>query len=912
MSRSQKSRQVVAPVLTRWYAMLTFRTLFSVLVCSGMALLLLVLLDVVFILPQDVRGLTVALLLCAGLLSALIGAIAMIRLSPIRVARQMETRTTDLGTSLTNAVQLSETQDIAPITDYLRDEAVRRGRSHAESATVWPVLKRSTLGFGAATVVVGLLWLIGIGIFNDVFDAVFPRLFDPTGDHPPYSRLSLEVDPGSTHVIYGGQIDIHATAHGAPVDKLYLESETEQGVTRSVMFRRPDGSYLQTLTNLRQPTRYWVTDGRTRSLRYPIDVVLTPRIELIEYTTEFPQYTGLASVKRDLDSPEMKLPKRTTIDWRIASNRPLASGQISLTPLLGGDVKTIELKADAENSKVVTGSFEVDEALAYAIRVKDVDGIENAEPYLGRVTIKPDRSPRIYILEPGRQAVATPESIIPVHVRAEDDYKVQQVIWFRGFNESIERPSQMTIQLSEKPGLAHTQGEFNLADLGVRPGDRVEYFFEAEDNDPDGPNIATSRLYSLDIISKAQYEQVMRRMMAQRGLLERYMTLSDHLRRLAEQAQTTAGDVSQGKSSPQDAADALQDALDKYSEALEKTLAAPEMFDVEAAFNEQLKAQRAQLRDLKQRTVSAGKSGSSSQQQFDQIAVDLAEMAGMTNENVGEPARQIVEVVRLMRLSEEYITLTRQQGELAKLTRRFEDIEGELSRSQQMALRELASAQQRIRDRLNEWMVEVDEAADDLPDDPAFNSMRQQAQAFIQAVQELQIPETLTIANGAFADSDGPNAYNHALVAHELMDSLITRSQGMQGEGSQCLNFNPALQESLGNSLDQIMAALNNDGSGSSGSANGYGLFGESVNLYGPGIELPEPPESGGMADALAAETSGSTDAAVGSADDPQIPTDTRPTRVSIQEDVPFPLSYRDLVGEYFRVVAEDEIEEGQ
>ena len=910
MSRTQKSRQVVAPVLTRWHGLLMVRALFSLLVCLGLVLLVLVLLDAVFILPVGIRSLSVETMWVVGALTVLAGAFAMFRLNPIRVARRMETHTAELGTSLTNAVQLSETPDRFPVTDYLRDEAVRRGRSQAEASAVWPVLKRGVIGLGVMTVIVALLWLVGLGLFGGVFQAVFPRLFDPTGDHPPYSRLMLDVDPGPAEVIYGGQIDIHATAQGAPVDKLYLEAESNQGVTRTVMFRRPDGSYLQTLTNLREPTRYWVTDGRARSFRHPISVVLTPRIELIEYTTHYPEYTGLASVKHDLDSPELKLPKRTTVDWRIASNRPLTTGRIELTPLLGGEMSTVELKPTDDNPNVVTGSFEVTEALAYAIHVTDVDGIENAEPYLGRLTIKPDRGPRIYVMEPGRQAVATPESVISVHVRAEDDYKIQQVIWFRGFNESIERPFEMQVLPTEKPGRAQTKGAFDLADLGVKPGDRVEYFFEAEDNNPDGPNVATSRMYTLDIITKADYEQVLRRMMAQRGLLERYMTLSDHLRRLAEKAKTAADEVGQGNTTPQDAAEELQDAIDKYSEALEKTLAAPEMFDVEAAFNELLRAQRGQLQDLKQRAASAGKSGAQSGEEFDQIAKDLAEMAGMTNENIGEPARQIVEVVRMMQLSQEYITLARQQGELAKLTRRFEDADGELSRSQQMALRELASAQKRIRDRLNEWLDEVAEASSDLPDDPAFDSLREQAAMFAQAVRNLQIPEELTSSNDAFAASDGPNAYNHALTAHELMDSLIGRCQSMQGEGQPCLNFVPSISQSLGNSLDQIMAALNS-GNGS-GSANGYGLFGEGVSLYGPGIDLPEPPESGGRADALAANQTGSAEAAVSSASDPVLPTDTRPSRVSIQEDVPFPLTYRDLVGEYFRVVAEDDTNEGQ
>jgi hypothetical protein len=823
------------------------------------------------------------------------------------MARRLEACESELGTSLTNAVQLSDRTDGDPVTGYLINEAVDRGRMYAERSEVWPLLKRGILSVSVLVCATTLCWLIGMGIFGDVFRAVMPRLFDPAGDHPPYSRLTITVDPGPARVTYGGQLDIHATTRGAPVEKLYVEAQDERGVSSTVMFRRPDGSYLQTLTNMRETTRYWVTDGRARSRRYRIEVVLTPNIELIEYTVRYPAYTGLAERQRELDSPELRLPKRTVIDWRIASNRPLQQGNIHLTPLLGGDPRTVELTPTQDNVNVVTGSFEVSEALAYAISVVDVDGIESSQPYLGRVTIDPDRGPRLYVLEPGRRAVATPQSVIPVHVRAEDDYGVLRVLWFRGFNESIERPFQMRVLTADNPGRAQVRGVFDLADLGVQPGDRVEYFFEAEDNDPDGPNVATSRMYSLDIITQQEYEQILRQMMAQRDLLERYITLNEHLRRLAETAQATTDTVKSGRSSPSEAAGSLRDALDRYEAALDKALAEPEMFDVEGAFNEQLASQRRALQNLKQRTEAAGQAGSEGGA-FERIANDLAEMAGQTNRNVGEPAQQIVQVVRLMRLSHEYVTLTHRQGELVKLTRRFEDQTGDLSRSQQMALQELAGAQQRIRDRLNDWLEEVAEAANELPDTAEFNPLRQQATAFCEAVRQRQIPEELSNADSSFAAMDGSNAYSFAMSAHEKMQSLIAQIESIPGTGQECLQFQPTVAAALGNTLDQIMAAL---GSGTgSGSANGYGLFGEGVSLYGQGFDLPEPAEGRGERDALAGEHRESDDAAASNAEDPALPADTRPARVSIQENVPFPLSYRELVGEYFRAVAEDESEQ--
>src|SRR6185437_9592502 len=40
------------------------------------------------------------------------------------------------------------------------------------------------------------------------------RFVDPFGDHPPYSRIEIEVTPGNTKVVYSSSIDIRATPHG--------------------------------------------------------------------------------------------------------------------------------------------------------------------------------------------------------------------------------------------------------------------------------------------------------------------------------------------------------------------------------------------------------------------------------------------------------------------------------------------------------------------------------------------------------------------------------------------------------------------------------------------------------------------------------------------------------------------------
>src|SRR5690606_16960350 len=268
------------------------------------------------------------------------------RLSQRAVARRFESRYSELGTTMTNAVQFAGETSSAnqPVRELLRQQAVAVGRDKARRIATWPVAKRGVVAALIATAAALCIWAAGPVLFPDVFAAVLPRLTDPTGDHPPYSRVKIEAKAATASVLYGGECEIHATASGAPVEKLFLIAQPKDGPPiQTVMFRRPDNSYFQTLTNLREQTRFWVTDGRARSRYQAIDVKLTPRITLVQLTTDYPAYTGIASREAELKETALEVPQFSSLAFRVASNRPLQHGSITITPLLGGEPQTVEL-----------------------------------------------------------------------------------------------------------------------------------------------------------------------------------------------------------------------------------------------------------------------------------------------------------------------------------------------------------------------------------------------------------------------------------------------------------------------------------------------------------------------------------------------------------------------------------------
>lgn len=870
--------------------------------------------DAAFILSDEVRAQWPWALSLAGLAVLAAGLSGLPALRAIRVARRVEEGDRSLGSALSNAVELSAFVPATPVQEVLRSRTIERGREKARRLKSWPLEKHRVLSAMGLLLVAVLAWEASWLLAPGLLQSVVPRFLDPYGDHPPYSRLRFEVTPGNTEVTYGASCEIRAKAIGLPVEKLYLVTRSGGELSRSFLFVASDRTFFQTLTNLRAETEYVVTDGRARSLRYRIGVRTTPQITSVELEAEFPAYTKKPRLGVSLGEETLQFPAGTRLAWVVRSNRRLASGLLSLTPILGGQVESVGLAAPPD-SPIVVGSFVLNEAIAFQLSVTDVEGLESEESRRGRILVIPDVRPRIRVIEPGRHAVATPEARVPVVVQAEDDFGITRVLWFRGHNGSVERPSDMSFEAAGGPARVEARGAFDLAALGVRPGDRIDYFFEAADNDPRGPQVTSSRFYTLQVIPEEEYREVLRRASARRALFESYQRLGPWLRRLAERARALArkaqtasegkGDGEAGREARRQEGAALALELARYQEALAATLGQRALFDIEASFRTELERQKRMIDQLQKLMDDRG--GEPSPDSLAAVARMLEELSLAEQERIGEPVRHVASVAKLLSRADLFTRLALGQAELARLARRFEDRPSDrLARVEQMELQEIAQAQQQISSGLHRLLAELPDLLSQVPADEKYDELRRSVGEFIVQVREAKIPDDLVRAAREFADLNGPQGYPLARDAAEKMEKLVSFCRAMPGQGQQCLlRFQPSLSESLGNSLQQILSAL----SGSFGPAggDGFSMLNEEVGLYGPDAELAGMPSSGGD-ETIGPASAGDARDAHRAEMQPAEPGDSgQPAAVQLQRDVRSPLRYRQLVGEYFRAVVESE-----
>jgi acetyl esterase/lipase len=286
----------------------------------------------------------------------------------------------------------------------------------------------------------------------------------------------------------------------------------------------------------------------------------------------------------------------------------------------------------------------------------------------------------------------------------------------------------------------------------------------------------------------------------------------------------------------------------------------------------------------------------------------LSRLAQTEDEAVEQPAQQIAAVVRVLARADTFVKLAQQQAVLAQMLQRFADRTNALSRIEQMEVQELAHQQRRVQEGLHTLLAQLPELLAKVPADADYDPLRRDVNAFLKAVADAKIEEDLGHAAGALDAPDTMTGHALAQRAAEKMDRLIARCNELPGEAQQCLTarFQPKLSKpGLGNSLQQILAAMG-VGTGETG-RDGYGLFNEDVALYGPNVELAG--EQAGRRGDTGSSGGQHVASVAGDARDPGLQQPDARGRVRLQPDAKFPLRYRDLVGEYFRVIAESEKE---
>jgi len=751
------------------------------------------------------------------------------------VARTLEARHPRLGSKLINLLQLrSQTQDpaLAPLTrelavlaigsyvDELRNEPIEQ---LARTTRVECEAKHAFFGF------FGFIALLAIAF--DITRTELPRFLDPFGDHPPYSFTRLEItDPGydGAQVIYHENLLVTAKSSGHRPAELYLSwfpaGHPEQTSTLP-MFDRGEHGFTQQVENVQSDLVVFVHTKNQHAIskQRRVSVVLTPRLEKAWVKIVPPAYTGLAATEKLFDFKTVKALEGSTIAFRLASNRPLASGRIAIATDSGNE--SVTMTRGEENQ--VVGQLEARKPAELKFTFVDRDGYSSQDTWEATLTVTHDLPPDVQVTNPGSDAFVAMDYKAEPAIEASDDYGLKTLRIHTAHNGGFGEPK--IVSYDHATLHAREIVPLDFQSLNLKSGDTVSLFAEAIDNAPQS-HLARSKTVTLTVISTQEYNDFLRQQTDISDIETKYTKLLNDMRDLVEQ-QKKLGDeatalqqqLDAAKSEAQKAAvqkklddlltkqNALNAQLNQLADTMEHLVRDEPLYDIESDLKDTLAEKAQQIRDSTQANAEdlkkVAQPGANAPSQgmlddFKRASDDQLQRLGATEQQVADEVVQPLEDMSLMQEIikdlNRYEDLYAAQQELAKQAQAY-NRPAPLSREDQLALKNLAAQQKAIGDDLDaleQKLWEDGKAAKE-----KFPKAAESAQSIAEKMGDLKLQMLANQASREMVNGNGSGGGALAENMRSEMAKLFSQCQGQAGplsnELDQYLGFQQGMKPGM-------------------------------------------------------------------------------------------------------------------
>jgi tetratricopeptide (TPR) repeat protein len=457
-------------------------------------------------------------------------------------------------------------------------------------------------------------------------------------------------------------------------------------------------------------------------------------------------------------------------------------------------------------------------------------GTPNAGKYNIRQVVVADNPPEAVITTPEAFSLATPSVRLPLEGYANDDLGLARVELMQTVSGYRDRSRDLGPVAGEHKFTF--KREISLRDLGVKPGQVLEFYVEARDYNPALTGVAVSDLVRVQIISDEDYAEMVRTQTTLEQFVARYETIEkkmEEMDKLLKQLKEAA------ESGDTKSMEALQKKLAKLSgetaKLFEKMAEDFKAYNVEKSLTQPLKDYADNLRNGAKLLAKAGMNP----EEVAKAAQALREKlkpAAKNMESQVQDARLLAKIGEVMKQASIYQMIVARQKELVRRLSRFAGVSGQ---KDARLLGTLGREQEVTRKMLEQFVKELRESALKLP--PDYEELLQSAFEFADGVERLGIPRVMKAAEKAAGDGNGRKAHREASHALELLEQLMTENSG-KSFGGMCNGCKPkfSVPKNLQSSLQQLAQAISNRISSGSGSGNGMGYGGSGMGGVGNGM----------------------------------------------------------------------------
>ena len=366
-------------------------------------------------------------------------------------------------------------------------------------------------------VILGIIFVLAtFAVSNSQYTVIwFNRLLGGNMLWPKETQLKVILDK---EIIAKGQdTTVEVIAEKGNPGRAYIHYEFETGERGLERMNNTDVAkkFRFDFLKVNSTFRFFVRGGDDQTQTYTIRVLTPPRVEKMMLWYEYPAYTGLAPT--DPTQPEIGGMVRALIGTRVKftalANIPLKSASARVGK--NDPLQPVTIQPDIEGQpKKITGELTVTADSEYTLELIAENSLVNLESIKYPIKALIDESPRIKIIEPRlSHKLVTPNATILLKVSTKDDYGINRIALSYKIL-TLEAPEEIRTEFTQPYNNApygtsqiDTNYPFQMSEVGVKEGDIIRYFIEAEDNCTPQAHLSRSGEYRLTIVNSVQLQR---------------------------------------------------------------------------------------------------------------------------------------------------------------------------------------------------------------------------------------------------------------------------------------------------------------------------------------------------------------------------------------------------------------------
>lgn len=269
---------------------------------------------------------------------------------------------------------------------------------------------------------------------------------------------------------------------------------------RYKMVKNAEGKQVFTIKNVQKDFQFAFDADGFSSKAYDFKVVAKPLMAGITIRLDYPNYTGKAS-ETLTNTGDLNIPEGTKVNWEITARN---TDHVWLSFSEEGHIP-LEEKA---KGKFIAHKNLFKSASYFVGLGRDEGSSKDSVPY--HITTNPDAFPAIQVEEKEDSMLNRVNYFVG---EINDDYGFSALRFVYRFVKSddskkVGSGEELTLPLSKGRNAQQFYHVWNLAELGLAPGDKLEYYFEVFDNDGiHGPKRAISQTKIYEIASTKEIQE---------------------------------------------------------------------------------------------------------------------------------------------------------------------------------------------------------------------------------------------------------------------------------------------------------------------------------------------------------------------------------------------------------------------